>query len=360
MLRLAVNLTLFVLAFAAVGWVISEARPFARFPVMQKRVAMLEALDPPCDTLFIGSSRIHRGVIPEVFDRRLDRVGLASSSFNAAVGGMRPHECNVNLRKIIESGIQPIRRVFIELSPWNPRVAEANRFVRRTFAWHTAEELPAILDSEVRLSRLEAEIAADLAAAEEADGPAVVPGPSLATRLYGHLEHFAGYWTNVGEGPFVWRQLLGQDFALGPASEQQRLDRGWQELTTDSPEAIEFRKRFLDGLDGYGHQLVRKTEGSLDPRKGDLLAEDALLAQARWLVARGIEVVYVIPPVPKAIAIPAWLEDGREGVRLLRFDFPADYPTLFVLENRVDFDHLTANGARLFTTALADKYAATR
>jgi hypothetical protein len=44
------------------------------------------------DTIFVGSSRIYRGVSPSAFDEVMGKAGVPSHTFNFDVNGMHPPE----------------------------------------------------------------------------------------------------------------------------------------------------------------------------------------------------------------------------------------------------------------------------
>lgn len=82
----------------------------------------------------------------------------------------------------------------------------------------------------------------------------------------------------------------------------------------------------------------------------------------RKLAARGITLVFVQPPqlgftTPElrelTYRFPAALRQGTEPARVVSFLNPAAHPALFEPRWWVDYNHVTAGGARLFTAELA-------
>ena len=142
-----------VLAFAIVVALVLWAMDGLHRPQDPRLDAKIDAfLDNKDDynILFFGSSTFYRGIIPERFDAELASRGLDSRSLNLSLPGMRTHEMNEFLRRMLETRPEGLEWVVVELSewlqpPWRSRSGaferpRRNLFTQREIAWHDFSE----------------------------------------------------------------------------------------------------------------------------------------------------------------------------------------------------------------------------
>lgn len=279
------------------------------------------------DLVFVGSSRVERGVVPPVFDAELAARGHVVRSFNFGAAGMEAHEANALVRRLI--ALEPARLawVVVELDTWDPGLEESNRFKRRAVFWHDPAETWSALRS---TASLEASLAAraDLAAT--------------------HVLHFAARSLALGRGPDAVRSISrGEESPADPDLAQWR---GFKPYTESSYRFNPLRRRFLDRPDDY-RQAVRRLE-----RDAGVAPSPATVAAVREQVAMiraaGLGPVHLVPPSPRAVPRVA-----EHVPALLAFNRPGEYAELFAIERRFDREHLTQEGAEHFSRLLAARFA---
>lgn len=332
----AVWLLGFALGASAVGRVAGTPLD----PAIAARLRHLASHPGEYDTLFFGSSLTHRSVDPAVFDAEMAALGRPTRSFNLAFPGMRPHETDALLRRVLESRPRGLRHVVIELADWTPEIPGAGRFTARAIAWHDSFEVLSVLRS---LWRWQAPLPEKLALART------------------HLLHWAAGMTGVGRAADALRPG-------GPATEQPpeqiereiagRGFRGFEpEEYREGPTALH-RRKFLASLDAYRRAVAGLHEANAARTSLARFNVEAVEAQVDAVRAAGALPVFLIPPL--AEPTPELHELGRAGIvpTLLSFSDPVAYPALFEPERRFDLRHLDSEGSRLFTRLLARQFAA--
>lgn len=103
--------------------------------VLSEKRAHLLADAEHYDTIFIGSSRVYRGIVPAVFDDEMRALGQPTRSFNFAMDGVWPPESFSRVRELLRDRVRA-RWVFIELLPVNPRLQPESARTLRSIYWH--------------------------------------------------------------------------------------------------------------------------------------------------------------------------------------------------------------------------------
>ena len=88
----ALNVVTFIAGFTLIAAVLSSAVPSVRPPQIGAKLDFLAAHGAEYDTFFIGSSRVHRQIIPALFDAEMAALGVKTNSFSLSGDGMRPPE----------------------------------------------------------------------------------------------------------------------------------------------------------------------------------------------------------------------------------------------------------------------------
>lgn len=304
------------------------------------KLAWLEAHGDAIDVLFVGSSRVRRGIVPAVFDAEVTRRGgLAIRSFNLGVAGMEPPEADALVRRLARRfaarGSGP-GWFLVEVAPWDATIEEANRFKGRAILWHDAPATRTALA-----------------------GLRSTPPEARFDESTSHLLHWAARATGAGRGPDVLRRLV----APRPAPPVEAVPyAGYEPYTESSHQHHPMRRAFLDRVEAY--------RGWLEPRLAVApgVAVDARTAaepwvaaawsrQVRTLRAAGIEPVHFVAPTPRPPAEARRLAADGVLPTLFAFDDPAAHPELFAVDRRFDLEHLTHEGAVDFTRQLAAAFA---
>jgi hypothetical protein len=323
------------------------------------------------DTVFLGSSRIYRGVVPPVFDGLLEASGVPSSSFN--LGIQYPHQLELEYltRQVLSSGRGHLERLFVEYLPLTPQVDPANAFHARAVHWH---DWPATVLALERARAIDAELPGGIPLVVDPESEHSVLGelerllPAWWTLGREHLQHWAKRELLVARRGDVVKGALGRPH--GQTAEWGRL-QGYLSLEEDErrmrgrggeENSIQRRRAlFLAGLADYSREVeLLSREPSFFGDEEWMNAELCQvhdLAAYRTMVAAcrraGVEVCLVIMP---SLSCERALEErlAQElSVPVLRYNLPREHPELYRPELRFDAGHLNQEGARVFSERLA-------
>lgn len=325
------------LGSSSVGVIAPEPPP----PAIDERLSALSREKDSYDTLLFGSSRLYRGVDPAVFDAEAARRGRSTRSFNLAFAGMKPHEANALLRRVLSDPPAQLRYVLIEIDDWSPEISEplpnqraqnAERYSARALAWHDSSELLSVLRSVWRSDRSPTE-RLDLALS--------------------HISHWGARLLNIGSAARAARREVDAK-PLPPTSR-----RGFTPyVRADYRRGFTggFRRQFVESLDEYKATLeaMRNPEAADSPVAA--YNHTALAAQIASVRAAGLEVIYVLPPRGEPTPHLSALAAQRDIPTLLDFSNPDRYPELFTIEHRFDYQHLNPPGAKIFSRRLAEEF----
>ena len=344
-MRTALHTLLFVLLFAtsllAVGRLTSAVVPWPEEYGLQAKFEYLAAHKDEFDAVFIGSSRMFRGVDPTVFDAELAERGIAVRSFNLAVGGMDAFEQDYVLHRVLALESERLRWIFIEGGRWDPRFGYSfNVFSTRSVFWHAPRQTAHALAS---VARLDAPLAEKLALARD------------------HTRLMARKASAYGEGRRILARMKGpipdpRDRELGPEQLTARQGYVSREEQTGRDYGEFYGKLFEDSTvyDERMREIVAAEGTPIDLRRTNLRA---LEGQLRATAARGVELIYVVlPGYDPAIERP-YLHQAGHIPTLFHYNRPDEYPELTRLENRYDVRHLNRRGAAILSRILANDFA---
>jgi hypothetical protein len=326
------------------------------------------------DTVFLGSSHVHRAFVPGEFDRACAELQVPTRSFNFGVQAVHLLEQRYLLRRILAAAPH-LERVFFEYQWLCPQVDPDNAFDPRTVYWH---DLDTTLLAVERARHWQGELGDELVFVEgEAESRSVF---SLLERAFPageraasqHAQHFLADRLMIGRGKDVLRGLLGRG---GEQVARFHATAGYTSLEDDEAALAaqgdarntyaQRRARFLanraqylaavDELDAaersFGDGEWMNAELA---RIDDLDLVRAIAAETR---ARGVEFVLVVMP-----SLSSEREFERRlmeelGALVLRYNLPESHPELYAPGNHYDSGHLSAEGARYFSRLLARDYA---
>ncbi len=288
------------------------------------------------DMVFVGSSRIKRGIIPAELDAQLAARGLPVCSFNFGVAGMEPHLASVVIRRLLATEPVRLRWLVVELGEWDYDLPAANRFKRRTIFWHDSIETRSVVRSMLRV---------ELPIADKAD------------LLTTHVMHFAARAAGAGRGPDLIRRLWTGAEAIADMPGQ-----GFEPFSARAmaePSTHPMRRRFQRDLARYPERVERLASYRPSPSarsRGYHL--EALRAQSDLIRRHGVEPLSLITPILRPTPELDSLAGQGRIPHLLSFNDPNRYPELYAVENRFDHEHLTEPGARALTGHVARHFAA--
>jgi hypothetical protein len=324
---------LFLLGFVALLALLGRADPLTDVPVVGPKLAHFRRHAARYDTLFLGSSLVHRQVSPAVYDAELAALGLESCSFNFGVLGMVPPESYYLLERILDERPPNLRTVFLELSSLQLRVKREH--TRRFDYWHS----PRTTLDVVRAIR-----------------GAGWDRAVQAHQILRHLEAGLRKAFHCGQGPALLHTLAGaaDPAALGPDGD------GWLSTEDDTSNRIELRRELGElEEEELGARLgaLRAGSGTGTARREGAVGLELLARAIERVRAAGATPILLVPPRHQVRSSLADHVREHLDVEILEFDDPARYPELYVPELRFDLNHLNRDGAALFSRLLARRFA---
>jgi hypothetical protein len=279
------------------------------------------------DTIFVGSSRIHNGVAPSIFDQVLAENGIPSRTFNFGGSGMYPPEEFHVLEQILALNPRNLKRLFLEIDDVQAAWLPGDQTSQRVVAWHDTKStwliVRKILDLDVREP-----LARKLRMLRRARHP-----------LARHLMLWARNISNQGRA-----FDLAESFAGGNQIEWEKLG---PKLDGHFPteEVISGEAELA-----YERELAREQAVNAGNVALDRYAERAYRHYARQIRRRGVSPVFVVAPVfPQ---FPSKFSGPPPGL-VLAYNKPSLYPDFYRSSVRVDAHHLNSTGAIKFSTLIA-------
>ena len=318
---------------------ISVAIPLPEVPIVDAKLAHLAAHPDAYDALFLGSSRIAFHVIPTIFDETAARAGVRTRSFNAAAAGMRPPEDAYLLDQIFARTGTQFRWIFIELAGLRTAIPDQTRQTVRAVYWHDWERLTILARRalyEMRRAKW--------------DRPDRWGEP--LGELVDHLELFVQRQANIGRG-VRWAERLR-------ARRDRRIDATPSILPSGSAGWLPPERREIGAAaerDAYEQKVLERRAAPSRKDFADPISQAALGKMLEKVERHGATAVLIVPPVvarknfqPRPEIVGSHL--------VLDFSAVEKFPELFVSSDRIDEDHVNAEGAALFTKRLAEEFAA--
>lgn len=302
--------------------------PFPPIPQVRDKLENFTAAQP-CEVAFFGSSRIYSGLIPELFDATMQSHGVQVRSYNLGVDGMSFPESGYFCERALARAGGRLRWVFIEAASVRVAIPANVRGTPRLAYWHDWQRTADIW-------RVLTE-----GGWEKED-----EGRDAGRLMREHLGLFASWLGNAGDGAALLRErVLPPERSTG-RDRVPRKTRGYSRTQAQigASEAQKLRAHLENP-----NRLLRRT-----PNRA---AGEILRGFAQRVARAGATVIFVVSPNPRASPAVFDDTDPRPAPPVFAFDEPQRYPELYRLEHRADAVHLNDAGARLFTAAVAERFA---
>jgi hypothetical protein len=287
------------------------------------KLAFFEKHKDEIDTVFVGTSRIYRGVSPEVFDETLRQSGHESHSFNAAADAMASPESVMMVRRLVALSPRRLKRVFLEPTtrisiPENPE-----KITPRTVYWQNGDALQFALEKFLFDLRPNGKTFA------------------AAWRSFAmYLRVFLRNECNIGRG-FEELQKLASSVKPKDLSYELGPDQDGYFPKSD-PMSDEMLATYHEKLEGMKRSVSRPAADPVNERQFARLY--------RELAAKRISLLFVLPPTPVEYGIHIELPDG---VPVFAFNDPVRFESLYRDDHRLDYEHLNEKGGKEFSRLLA-------
>ncbi len=332
--RQILNFAAFVAGFGLVAVALTAGIPPVRPQIIAAKLEWLAAHGEQCDTFFIGSSRVHRQIIPALFDAEMERLGVTTHSFNLSADGMRPPEDELVLERAFASRKNPVRLLVVECNPIDSGLAEEDKGTARAVYWHDT----------ARLMRLWRKCWSE--APSKSLGSRVSRNWKLLRQFPSHAQHWI--WNGVRLG--LGNDLLSQ-WVFGPTPRDDAREVGANGYRPPkSGEQMTGRV-----LRSYEKQLAAALKMPGLPEAGDAESQAALAWKKTLAQRHGAQLVLLSSPFLRP---EIFLPRDREGITFLDYSDPARYPSLYAPENRRDPGHLNVRGSEIYTRLVARQLAA--
>lgn len=328
-----------LVAAAALGFLLTAAGvrtlvPWPRSYGLRAKVEWYEAHRDQYDTLFFGSSHVHRSIVPAVFDAELGARGLESRSFNFGVPGMGAFEMDLLIDAALEPPPARLKRVFVEAQSWRPggNFSDQESDLRAVH-WHTLRNTAAVLAA-VRLAE---------------------PSPSAALAAAArHLKLFLLRASNFGQiGEIAAGFFADTGDYLEPGDLAERA--GYQDPeAVDDPEFHAKVRRFRAQTEEFAKMVAEVEAANRMPVDTARLPFDALERQQERIRATGALLLYVVPAALGGAAEARALRRlGAYPPEFLDYNSPDRFPGFYRVDRRFDRGHLNRRGAEEFSRRLA-------
>lgn len=326
----------FIAALALVAGALNRIEPFAEVPLVRDKWAYWLEHKDEFDTVFIGTSRVIRGVMPNVFDQLTAEAGIPTRSYNFGIDGMFPPEDAYVADHIFATKPKKLRWVFIEMGVFLGDFDGRPPNNVRTVHWHDWTRTWLCIREKLKPKKKSVKWKKWF---EREDGE-----PSPMSIALTHLEVFFVRSLNIGRGASVWTRLALQrpikteDFGQKPD--------GFLPMPGDGVMRGE-------ALDRYVKDLAerRETPARVVPlRAYSQESFDHMRKQAEKLGAR---VIFLVAPTTGELS---GHPDPASGVPTFDYRELDKYPELFELSARADIAHMSPKGAELFTRRVAESF----
>ncbi len=312
----------FIIGLAASCGVVAHYRP-PSVPDIAEHIRYFAENKDRFDTIFVGSSRMQFQIDPHEFDGQTGALGQRTHSLNLGHRGMWPPESYYYLRQVLALHPRRLRWVVIELMDYRFGKLEYQARTMRMVVWHdwkhTAMAFRVVMET---------------------------PQPAVEKfrQATMHTELFLQHMLNPGQGA-VW--LRERYF---PA--KKKTDSLWEKRAGFDPQA---KGEWSDEARAGFEKEVQAFEALPAPAS----LRPGLASALRDLIAdvhrAGAEPIFVAPPSVRpeeklAGALP-------QGMTVWAYNDPVAFPRLYLPEVRCDPGHLNEDGAREFTTLLAQRLA---
>lgn len=294
------------------------------------KIRSLGAQGDTVTTIFFGSSRTYRHVIPELFDSLRTEADHPTYSYNLGVPAADAYEVSYLVDRVLSMELPALRELVVEVGPVGLDIGGLNATSRRTVSYH-----------DLRRTRM-----AMQAAVVGSDSPW-----QAWLRIWDRFKLALRRATLAGQfKAYVSSQVQERQPARNRGQGYQPLEAGRSERLTNrranylTPESQQRYRFLLDSL-----LAAPPPEPSAVDRLTVHYLND-IVARAR---GRGVDVVFVTQ-VPDFVSRGLVALRGELQAPLIALNDPHRYPELYDPENLFDRAHLMQPAALRVTELIAE------
>lgn len=283
------------------------------------------------DLIIVGPSYVQLHFLPELFDQRMRELGHPLRSFSFGMPQMRGPEIDYYLERIFELQLPKLKWLLVDVTLGQLlTLDQPNWYKRRPIKWHEPEQfgqLPRAILNRTDRTALE-----------------------RASEITVHTEHLLLNLFNVGEGLIALQSFdtLGaprirarNEFAPRIPSEKKL------RLTTRK-----YKRRRKWHVNLTQTLIELRKQAPKEPQSTGMI-----VGFRNRIRAHGVQPLFVLSPLLRDTRIDKRVP-GDEPLTVLDFNDPLLYPALYNYKLRSNATHFHYYGARVYTLALADRFAA--
>lgn len=330
---------LFVVFFAALAGVanmLNRIEPFIEVPILRDKWTYWQKNKDNFDTVFIGTSRVFRGVMPSIFDQMSAAAGVPTKSYNFGIDGMFPPEDAYVAEHILRDPPKNLRYVVIEmgvfLGDFEGRPAKSIRSIY----WHDWKRTWLCFREKLWPKKKSVKWKKWFEPDDE--------DPSPASIAMTHLDVFLVQALNIGRGASWWERIAFNR-PIKPQNFGQ-LEDGFLPIPGDTTMKGEILKRFDEEM-----AERRKNPARVVPLRP--YSQESFEDIHEWVKRAGAKTIFLIAPTTGELS---GYPDPSTGVPTFNYRNIEKYPELFEKDARSDTAHMSAKGAELFTRRLAESF----
>jgi hypothetical protein len=316
------SFVVFLIALAGTSAALTAVAPFPKLGNLWRKYHHLREHRADYSLIYVGSSRVFHEFVPREFDAAL---GGRVKSLNFGQDGMWPPESLYMTRQILALRPPKLRWVLIDLMGIKPDLGGSEATLRSLY-WHdwrhTRIALRHIAETNMEGQR--------------------TPSEKFSVGMR-HAQLWAQRAMGLGHG----HESLEIILKLEKNKKLPPLANGGFEVGGDGPLTglnLKLFEREKERL------LANTSRKPIQPALRD--AFNDIVAEVR---AAGAEPIFIV--AAGLFGAERFSDWPPPGVRVLAFDDPAKYPQLYDPADRYDPFHLDAQGASIFTKALAEEFA---
>ncbi len=328
-----------LLGFGTVALLIHPLVPWPEEKAMRAKYEHFAAHKDEFDAVYIGSSRVLRGIDPRRIDADIEATGRPFRSFNFGLAGMMALESDFVLRELLALSPARLEYVLFEANTWYGGFDDpwADPHSQRNVYWHTLPQTMKALET-LWLSNKPAWERLKLAGT--------------------HLETMVWKYVNYGQGARIWARLsgtdadeVGEEIAVAEIAE----GRGYQPLEALTDHYHEFnRNEFLKSQDKYKAMIREIPAQNAAPTDLATYNFAALRSQQELVRQAGMQLIYVVLPSMRGSPDARVLHESGHVPVLFHFNQPEKYPFLFEMDRLQDAWHPTRLGTQELSDLLAE------
>ena len=324
----------FCLGFGIFCVVVCSSTPEIRVRKVTEKVETFRANSDHFDTLFVGTSRTARQIIPAVFDQTMGELGTPTRTFNLGFEGLRPPEDSFVLDRALAGRTKPLKFLVMECGPVLASIKDEDKWTTRTILTHDAKRL------EVYWRQIWA------TSMDQEDGSRTQL-KEIWSRLRSfvvHFRHFVWNHARISEGSrrlnaWITGITAKQSSDPVPADGYYLKETEWNQL-----EGKELKKYLAD--------LADQQATLPPPFYADAVSQAELMAWKARAEQLGAQFVLVCPPFLKP---KNFMPQNSDGIIVLDYTDPNADPEFYDVKNRRDYGHLNDHGSVLYTRSLAER-----